>query len=340
MIVKQEQLASRLQPKLPSLVWISGDETLLVQETCDMVRQTAREQGFTEREVYDANAQFDWNILLESINSLSLFAERKIIDLRLHSPKLDNDAKKALQEFVSNPGEDNFLMVTSGKIEKPTLSTKWFKSIESGGIVVQVWPINAQQLPNWVGQRMQKAGLKADRGAVDIICQRVEGNLLAAAQEIDKLAILAGDRELTAEIVARAVADNARFNVFALTDASLAGQAGKALNILNHLRSEGDDPLKILFFLTREIRALLRMQESMNRGQNINGVMQAERVWNNRTAIVGHALRHHSSHSLEELLVKARKVDQSVKGILQLKPWDEITDIVLGLAGTPAVATV
>lgn len=334
MLVKPEQLSAQLQKQLPPLIWISGDETLLVQEACDNIRQIAREQGFTEREVYDVSAQFDWNILLESANNLSLFAERKLIDLRLHSPKLDNEAKKVLQEYAANPGEDNLLLITSGKIEKAALSTKWLKAIESRGIVVQIWPVNAQQLPGWVGQRLKRVGLSADRDSIEIICQRVEGNLLAAAQEIDKLAILFGDRALTPDLVARAVADSSRFNVFALTDASLAGNPGKALNILNHLRSEGDDPLKILFFLTREIRSLLRMQVKIQQGQNINGVMQSERVWQNRMQIVGNALNNHSIASLEKLLVLSRQVDQSVKGLLNLRPWDELSAIVLELCNT------
>lgn len=334
MLTRPEQLTTQLQQQLPAMVWISGDETLLVQEACDNVRQLARQQGFSEREVHDANAQFDWNMLLEAANSLSLFAERKLIDLRLHSPKLDNDAKKALQAYVDDPGEDNLLLITSGKIEKATLSTKWFKAIESKGVVVQVWPVNAQQLPNWVSQRMQRAGLKADRDSIDIICQRIEGNLLAAAQEIDKLAILAGDRQLTPEIVARAVADSSRFNVFALTDTSLAGNSQQALNILNHLRTEGEDPLKILFFITREIRSLLRMAARVRQGQNINGVMQSERVWQNRMPMVGNALRRHTIHSLEGLLLKAKLVDQSVKGLQGAKPWDVLAGMILILAGT------
>ena len=334
MLVKTEQLSSHLKKQLPALVWISGDETLLVQETMDNVRNIAKEQGFTEREVHDVSAQFNWNILLESASSLSLFADKKLIDLRLHSPKLDNEAKKALQEFVDNPGEDNLLLISSSRIEKPTLSTKWFKAIESKGVVVQVWPVNAQQLPGWIAQRIKRAGLSADQDSIEIICQRVEGNLLAAAQEIDKLALLAGDRHLTREFVARAVADNSRFNVFALTDASLSGNTPQAVNILNHLQAEGDDPLKILFFLTKEIRSLLRMQEKIRQGQNINGVMQSERVWQNRMSIVGTALRNHSVESLEKLLYRARNVDQSVKGLLDLKPWDEITGMILDITNT------
>ena len=339
MLVKPEQLLSQLskqQQQLPAVIWICGDETLLVQEACDGVRRFAREQGFTEREVHDANAQFNWNILLEAASSLSLFADRKIIDLRLHSPKLDNEAKAALQAYVEDPGEDNLLLITSGKVEKATLSTKWFKAIESRGMVVQVWPVNAQQLPGWVAQRMKQAGLSADRDCIDIICHRVEGNLLAAAQEIDKLAVLAGDRHLTRDIVARAVADSSRFNVFVLTDASLAGHSGKALNILNHLRAEGEDPLKILYFLTREIRSLLRMQAKIREGQNINGVMQAERVWQNRMPMVGAALRNHSMASLERLLLDARLVDQSVKGLMKRKPWDELTGMVMKLSNPAA----
>ena len=334
MLVKTEQLSSHLKKQLPALVWISGDETLLVQETMDNVRQIAKQQGFTEREIHDVSAQFNWNILLESASSLSLFADKKLIDLRLHSPKLDNEAKNALQAFVDDPGEDNLLLISSNRIEKATLSTKWFKAIESKGAVVQVWPVNAQQLPGWIAQRIKRAGLSADQDSIDIICQRVEGNLLAAAQEIDKLALLAGDRHLTREFVARAVADNSRFNVFALTDASLSGNTPKALKILNHLRAEGDDPLKILFFLTKEIRSLLRMQEKIRQGQNINGVMQSERVWQNRMSIVGNALRNHSVESLEKLLFRARNVDQSVKGLMDLKPWDEITGMILDITNT------
>lgn len=340
MLVKPEQLIPQLarqQQKLPAVIWICGDETLLVQEACDAVRAFAREQGFTEREVHDVNAQFNWNVLLEAASSLSLFSDRKLIDLRLNSPKLDNDAKSALQAYVEDPGEDNLLLITSGKVEKATLSTKWFKAIETRGMVVQVWPVGAQQLPGWVALRIRKAGLTADQDSIDIICHRVEGNLLAAAQEIDKLAVLAGDRHLSRDIVARAVADSSRFNVFVLIDACLAGQAGKALNMLNHLRAEGDDPLKLLFFLTREIRSLLRMQARIRNGENINGVMQAERVWQNRTAAVGTALRNHDRESLETLLLNARLVDQSVKGLLRRKPWDELTGMILALAN-PAMA--
>ena len=332
MLIKPEQLLAQLRKQLPPVIWITGDETLLVQEACDTVRHFAREQGFTEREVHDVKTQFNWNILIEAASSLSLFADRKLIDLRLHSPKLDNDAKNALQEYVGNPGEDNLLLITSSKVEKATLSTKWFKAIESQGLVVQVWPVNAQQLPGWIAQRMKKAGLTADADCVDIIAHRVEGNLLAAAQEIDKLAVLAGDRHLTREIVASAVADSSRFSVFALLDTSLAGQTGKALNMLSHLRAEGDDPLKILFFVTREIRSLLRMQEKISQGQNINGVMQSERVWQNRMAAVGTALRNHNLRSLEKILLQARLVDQSVKGLMHRKPWDDLTSMIIALA--------
>ena len=335
MLVKPEQLSNHLAKKIPPVIWITGDETLLVQETMDNIREITKQQGFTEREIHDVGAQFNWNILLESASSLSLFADRKLIDFRLHSPKLDNEAKKALQSYVEDPGEDNLLLITSSKIEKSTLSTKWFKAIESKGAVVQVWPVNAQQLPGWIAQRIKRAGLSADQDSIDIICHRVEGNLLAAAQEIDKLALLVDNKHLTREFVARAVADNSRFNVFALTDASLAGNKGKALNILNHLRAEEDDPLKILFFLTKEIRSLLRMQEKIRQGQNINGVMQSERVWQNRMSIVGHALRGHSIDSLEKLLLRARNVDHSVKGLMDMKPWDEITGMVLDLTSTP-----
>ncbi len=339
MQINPEQLFSRLDQGIPPLIWVSGDETLLVQECLDNIRQRARDQGYTEREVIDTHAHFNWGTLFESANNLSLFADRKIIDLRLHSTKIDNDARKALQDYAANPGEDNLLLITSHKLEKAALSAKWFKAVESCGLFVQIWPINARQLPGWIAQRLQRHGLSADRDSIDILCQRVEGNLLAAAQEIDKLAVLAGSEgRITAAIVARAVADNARFNVFSLIDAALAGHSAKALSILNHLQSEGEDALKMLFFITKETRTLLRMRGRVQRGENVNGVMQAERVWKNRMDVVGHALRNHTVSSLEQSLLHAVKIDQSVKGLRDDNPWDELADLVLALANTPVSA--
>jgi DNA polymerase-3 subunit delta len=333
--LKAEQLLSQLEKKSVPLVWIAGDETLLVQEACDSVRLFARQQGFTDREIYTVTNSFDWHTLLESGNSLSLFAERKLIDLRLNSAKLDNEAKKALQSFLENPSEDNLLMISSPRVEKASTQTKWFREIEETGYFVPIWPITNQDLPGWIRQRLHKHGLKADEQALRILCQRTEGNLLATAQEIDKLSILSDSAELDAQTVARAVADSSRFNVFTLIDTALESHTGRALNILQHLKAEGEDALRILNFICREIRSLIAMAEEMRTGTSTSAVMQQYRVWRNRQGPVAVALRQHDPDSLQAMLDHAARIDQSVKGLNRLNTWDELADLLLELSGTP-----
>ena len=333
MQIKAEQLTSQLEKKFVPVVWIAGDETLLVQEACDSVRHFARQQGFTDREVYTVQNNFDWHTLLQSGNSLSLFADRKLIDLRLHSARLDNEAKTALQSFLQNPSEDNLLLISSPRVEKASTQTKWFSAIESAGYFVPIWPISNQELPGWIRQRLRRHGLNADDQALRILCQRTEGNLLATAQEIDKLSILSDNQELDAQTVARAVADSSRFNVFTLIDTAMESHSGRALNILQHLRAEGEDALRILNFICREIRSLIAMAEEMRTGTSASAVMQQHRVWRNRQGPVGVALRQHDPDSLQAMLDHAARIDQSVKGLNRLNTWDELADLLLVLSG-------
>ena len=333
MQVKPEQVLSELTNKIPPVIWVAGDETLLVQESCDQIRKFAQAQGFSEREVYTVHSGFDWNILLESSNSLSLFAEKKLIDLRLNSAKLDDAGKKALHAYLANPSEDNLLLISSPRVEKAATNTKWFKQIESEAYFIVIWPINSQNLAAWIRQRLKSHGLTADGQAIDILCQRTEGNLLATAQEIDKLSILADNKELDASMVARAVADSARFNVFTLIDTAIAGNSARALNILYHLKAESEDPLKILNFICKEIRSLCKMALQLENGQSISAVMQSERVWRNKMGPVSTALNNHSLAQLQAFLNDASLIDQSVKGLNKLNTWDELSRMILSMSG-------
>lgn len=332
MQVKPEQVLSELNNKVPPLIWVAGDETLLVQESCDEIRKFAQEQGFIEREVYTVQTKFDWNILLEAGNNLSLFAEKKLIDLRLNSAKLDDAGKKALHAYLEDPSPDNLLLISSPKIEKAATNTKWFKQIEAKAFVVVIWPINSQNLAVWIKQRLKRHDLVANEHAIDIICQRTEGNLLATAQEIDKLSILADSKELDAAMVARAVADSSRFNVFTLIDTALGGNSGRALNILYHLKAESEDPLKILNFICRELRSLCKMAMLIENGQSVNAAMQSERIWRNKMGPISTALNNHSLNQLQAYLSDASLIDQSVKGLNKLNTWDELARLVLALS--------
>ena len=334
MIIKLEQLSSRLKQGSHALVWISGDEALLVQEACDTVREFARNQGFSEREVMDAGTNFNWEQLLSAGNSLSLFAERKLIDLRLTTAKVEEEARTTLEAYLANPNPDNLLLLTTGKIDKSSQSTKWFKTLESKALFCQVWPISEQQLPQWIKQRLSKHDLTADQDALQLLTDRVEGNLLAASQEIEKLLLQTNAKHLDVQTIMGAVADSSRFNVFDLIEASLGGNSSRALKILAHLQAEGEECLMLVSMLCKEIRSLAAMLEEIEQGHNIHAVMQNHRVWSNRVPLVSGALQKHNQRSLQTLLNKARIVDQSVKGLLDQKPWDELANLVLGLSNT------
>jgi DNA polymerase-3 subunit delta len=332
MIIKPEQLSSRLKQGTHAMVWISGDESLLVQEACDTVRAFARNDGYGEREVMDAGANFNWSQLLTMGNSLSLFAERKLIDLRLNTAKVEEEARSALESYLANPNPDYLLLLTTAKIDKASQSTKWFKALESKALFCQVWPITEQQLPQWIKQRLAQHGLTADRDALQLLADRVEGNLLAAAQEIEKLLLQTSATHLDARTIMAAVADSSRYNVFDLTEACVAGNSSRALKVLANLQAEGEECLMLLNMLCKEIRSLASMLDDIAQGQNIHAVMQNHRVWNTRTQMVSAALHRHSQATLQGLLAKARIVDQSVKGLLDNKPWDELASLVLGLS--------
>lgn len=332
MQIKPDQLAQRLQQNSLPLVWISGDEPLLVQEACDTVRAFAREQGFGERQILEADKGFDWNQLLASGNDLSLFAERKLIDLRLNTAKVEEDARKALLEYLDNPNPDNLLLLTSSRIDKASQSTKWFRSLEEKALFCAIWPPRESELPQWIRQRLRAHGLDADADALQLLVERVEGNLLAAAQEVEKLRILSDTDRLDADTVLRVVADSSRFDVFALTDACLAGNTERALKVLTHLEAEGEECLGLSFMLCREVRALSAMLADLEQGHNLNGVLQQHRVWSNRAPLVTKALERHNQRSLLALLERARRVDQAVKGLLDLRPWDELANLALGLS--------
>src|SRR5690606_34729471 len=216
--LRPEQLGAALAKQLAPIYLVSGDEPLLIQESCDQIRAAARKNGFSERELYHVETSFDWNQLLSAANSLSLFAEKKIIELRMPSGKPGDKGGKILQEYAESPAPDNLLLIITEKLDGAVQKSKWFKAVESFGQHIQVWPVTAAQLPRWIGLRLQSAGLRADSDAIDLLVSRIEGNLLAAVQEIEKLKLLADNNHINYELMASVVADSARYDVFGLAD--------------------------------------------------------------------------------------------------------------------------
>jgi len=330
--IKANQLSSHLQKNLASCYLVTGDEHLLVDEALDAIRATARERGFTSRDLHVGTVGFDWAQLRDSSANMSLFAEKRIVELRLPTGKPGRVGGQAIADMVDRLDSDLMLMVSGPKLDRGAQSSKWVKTIESAGVNVQIWPIGLRELPGWIAERMRQADLQPDRGAVALIADRVEGNLLAAGQEIEKLRLILGAGKVTADDVGSAVANSSRFDVFKLVDAALTGDAKRALRILSGLRAEGVEPVIVVWALTRELRTLANLTDTIAAGTDLARGMQKNGVWNNRQALVRGCIGRHQHGDFHRLLKAANKADQAAKGQLRADPWLLSTDIVMGIS--------
>jgi len=339
MRLRPDQLTQNLVKGLLPVYIVSGDEPLLVQECSDAIRLSCRQQGFS-REVLQVDASFDWNELLNCANAMSLFAERKLIELRMPTGKPGKVGSEAISEYINNASTDNVLLVTSNKVESTATRSKWYKSIESAGASIQVWPISAKELPQWIGRRLQLAGLKASPDAIEMLSERIEGNLLAAVQEIEKLKLLALTDIIDIETIASAVASSARYDVFGLADRALEGDARGSIRMLQGLRAEGTELTFILWALSKELRTLLQCKTLVDQGENIDRALQNARVWDKRKPLYKKAISRLSSKKLQQLINLASDVDRSIKGIKKANSWDLLEQLILKFAGKEIFPTV
>ena len=316
MRVPIEQLVSRLKASvdtLPNVILINGNEPLIIEEALDQVREVFKAAGFDERIKYQLESGFDWGNLTGVGQAMSLFSERRVIEFRVPN-KLGVPGTKAITEFCENLPEDDVLVMLMPLLDKRQRSAKWVKSIESIGWVSDCYEISPQQFPAWIKQRLQSRALRVENGVVEMLCEQLEGNVMAAAQEIDKLQVLAPDGAVTLELLSKSLADQARFDVYTLTDVCLLGDFNRALRIKNRLASEGVEPVIVVWALVKEIRTLSAINSAINSGQNRSAVFKQNRIWSKREAAVNAALNRIPSHVWYELLEKAAHLDQTVKG--------------------------
>jgi len=334
MQLKPEQLDAHLRKQLAPVYFISGDEPLRVMEAADAVRAAARRQGYDERDVLTAQAGFDWDSLMSEAGNLSLFSQRRVIDLRLPTGKPGADGSRALRAYAERPPEDTLLLVTAGKLEPAARKSKWVQALDKAGVVMFVWPLKGQEFNAWVAQRMRQRGLQPTADAVTLLSGRVEGNLLACVQEIEKLYLLQGEGEVDAEAILDLVADNARYDVFGLLDSTLAGKAARSVHMLQGLRAEGLVPQIVIWALSRELRQLAAMAATVASGQPVEAVLNQYRVWPaERKSLVAAALRRLSVTQCNALLQHCARVDRISKGQGAGSAWDELIQLTLKLAG-------
>jgi len=335
MKIRPEHLSANISKGLSPVYLVTGDEPLLSEESCDAIRQTLHQQGFTEREVLHVDGNFSWEYLLECANALSLFAEKKIIELRFGKPKLNKKASEILQQYLANPAPDNILLMIADKAEGSAKNSAWFKAIDKSGVIVEIWPVEAPQLPNWIKQRAAQVQLNLNDEAVQLLCDRIEGNLLAAKQELSKLSLLFSDQLVTAEDVVDAVSDNSRYDIYGLSDAALQGDPSRCHKILQVLRQDGTEAPVVLWALSKELRSLAAIQHAQQTGQAFDQVCQKERIWGKRKPIARQAAQRIPHPHLQKALQECAATDKMIKGMLPGDPWMSLSNIAMTLAGKP-----
>jgi len=323
---------------LASIYFVSGDEPFQLDEACRMIRDAAQQQGYTERQVFYVERSFDWHSLAMEGSSLSLFSEKKLIELRIPNAKPGRDGTKALKEYAESIPEDTILLISTGKLEAAQTKSKWLTSLQQAGVFIQVWPVEIGRLPQWIQQRLSLRGLSASAEALKILADRVEGNLLAADQELEKLRLLYGEGELSTEQIQSAVSDSARYDIFSFADATLAGDPERVAKLIFGLKAEGVEAVLMLWALQREIRSVYRIQDDMRSGNNLKAAMSAQRVWDKRKPLISKAIQRGSLAMSRKWLQRCQQLDCIIKGQRAGKAWDELLELALQVAGQPLLA--
>ncbi|MDP3009354.1 MAG: DNA polymerase III subunit delta [Methylococcales bacterium] len=335
MRLKPEQLNAALQKGLASVYFLSGDEPLQLGEMADAIRKTARASGYLSREIFSVETGFSWNQLALSADSLSIFSDKKIIELRIPTSTVGTEGAKALTAYCERLPDDTLLLISIGKLASATLKSRWLESIDKVGVVIQVWALDGQDLLNWLQQRLLQRGLHVESDGIKLLASRIEGNLLAADQEITKLYVLYGAGQLSTAQISDAVADSSRYDVFKLMDWVLAAQTNRIIKILAALRAEGIAAPVILWALTREARSLIHIKLALAGGQHKDTVFRNNQIWDKRKPVVDKALTRLNLQQLNSILVLAAQADRQIKGQQSGDAWETLLAVCLLFTSLP-----
>ncbi|MFL9924429.1 DNA polymerase III subunit delta [Herbaspirillum lusitanum] len=336
MQLRLDALDAHLNKSLAPLYVIASDEHLLALEAADKIRKTARTQGFTERDVLVVERSFKWGELLAANQSQSLFGDKKLIELRIPTGKPGKDGGQALQEYAANLSPDNMTIISLPKLDWATQKAAWVGALQQAAVYIDIPLVERAQLPAWIGNRLTAQQQSADRQCLDFIADRVEGNLLAAHQEIQKLGLLHPPGKLSFEQVHDAVLNVARYDVFKLNEAMLSGDVARLTRMMSGLKGEGEALPLVLWALTEEIRTLLKLKSGAAQGRPVGALLKEYRIWGPREKLMEPALRRISLPALQAALQEAAQIDKMVKG-LRAKAfagdaWDALSQLGLKLA--------
>ncbi|MEM5312284.1 DNA polymerase III subunit delta [Paraburkholderia sp. JHI869] len=355
MQLRPDALEPHLARGLAGLYVVYGDEHLLAQEACDRIRAAARAAGFTDRSVFTVERGFDWSSLLGASQSMSLFGDRQLVELRIPSGKPGKEGADALKTLAASANPDVLMLVTLPRLDAATQKSAWFTALAESGVALKVDPVERAALPNWIGQRLALQGQRVAPGedgrrALQFVAERVEGNLLAAHQEIQKLGLLYPQGVLSFEQIHDAVLNVARYDVFKLNEAMLTGDVGRLARMLDGLQGEGEASVLVLWAVVEEIRTLLRIKRGVAAGKPHAMLLRENRVWGPRERLIGPALSRLSEATLERGLALAARLDRQVKGLsgqsradwrnaLPPDAWDGLFELAMTVAAPRESAT-
>jgi len=338
--LRLDALDAHLSKTLAPLYVVTSDEHLLAQQALDKIRLKARQEGFVERDILSVDRSFKWGALLAANQSQSLFGDKKIIDLRIPTGKPGKEGGAALQDYVaqlgSNPNPDNVTLISYPKLDWASQKSAWVTRLQEAAVYLDIPMVERAQLPGWIARALKDQGQSADRDALEFIADRVEGNLLAAHQEIQKLGLLYPQGALNAEEIQEAVLNVARYDVFKLNEAILQGDVPRLVRMLDGLKGEGEALVLVVWALAEECRTLLKLKIGMQEGRPLSVLFKEQRIWGGRERLMEPALRRLSLTRLQMALHNAAQIDRLVKGLrarsLSGDAWDAVLQLSLSLA--------
>ena len=333
MNIKPEQLQNSLSNQLASTYFAFGAEILLVEQSLSMIKGIARENGFKERFRFDIDGNFSWDSIISLISSPSLFAEKRIIECRLTTGKIGVKGSKALTEILETLPDDILLIISSGKLEMAQQKSKWFKTLDKKGIIIQHWEVQSNQLVGWITRNMSQLGLDSNIEVANAIAYCTEGNLLASMQEIQKLKIAYPDGKINLREYLNQIDQQSQYSVFGMIDSALQGDTDKVNKVFNSLIDDSTPPVILVSSLYREIKNLVNMSIELKTNQTIESILNKHRVWQKRKPLISNALKKHSYQKLQKLLLRLGRIDRSLKGMDNLDVYDELQNVVIALSG-------
>ena len=331
MQLRGEQLSAHLERELKPVYVVYGDEPLLVIEAADAIRVAARRNGFDERDVLTVLSGFNWNELHQAAGNMSLFGGRKLIDLRIPTGKPGREGSAAIQEYCARPSPDALLLVTLPGLDWTEEKAAWLKALGDAGATVKLTPPNLAELPAWIAGRLNRQKQRADSEGLRFIAERVEGNLLAAHQEILKLGLLYPEGILSFQQVQDAVLNVARYDLDGLREALLLGDVARLTRTLDGLQQEGEAPPLVLWAMTEEIRALAIVKTGQRQNKPMDSLLKEARVWGPRQAPFRRALQRIDASAVASVLEEAARIDRLIKGIGTGNVWNDFLRLGLRL---------